>query len=93
MPLVGGQRIAQLYLATQMRYRGKVHYEVVVLNGQWGLLRFIDGELEAAQSLETDGERILSIHSQRNPEKLASIARALGRELNVAVTKPPAQTS
>ncbi|HEX2011798.1 MAG TPA: RNA polymerase sigma-70 factor [Roseateles sp.] len=100
VPLVGGQRIAQLYLATQLRYPGRVRFEVVVLNGQWGLLRFIDGTLESAQSLETDGERILRIHAQRNPDKLARIAAALGRELNYysgaaapGVTSPPPQTS
>jgi RNA polymerase sigma-70 factor (ECF subfamily) len=91
VPLVGGQRIAQLYLATSLRYPNAVHYEVVVLNGQWGLLRFIDGTLESAQSLETDGERIVRIHAQRNPDKLARIAKALGRDLNV--TKQPPQTS
>jgi RNA polymerase sigma-70 factor (TIGR02957 family) len=91
VPLVGGQRIAQLYLATSLRYPNAVRFEVVVLNGQWGLLRFIDGALESAQALETDGERIVRIHSQRNPDKLASIARALGRDLNV--TRQPPQTS
>ena len=91
VPLVGAQRIAQLYLATQLRYPGAVRFEVVVLNGQWGLLRFIDGALESAQSLETDGERIVRIHAQRNPDKLARIAQALGRELDV--TRPPPQSS
>lgn len=91
VPLVGGQRIAQLYLATSLRYPGLVRFEVVVLNGQWGLLRFIDGALESAQSLETDGERIVRIHAQRNPDKLARIAQALGRDLNV--TSQPPQTS
>ena len=74
VPMVGGQRIAQLYLATALRYPGLVRLEVVVLNGQWGLLRFIDGALESAQSFETDGERIVRIHVQRNPDKLARIA-------------------
>lgn len=91
VPLVGAQRIAQLYLATRLRYPGAVRFEVVVLNGQWGLLRFIDGALESAQALETDGERIVRIHAQRNPDKLARIARTLGRELNV--TKPPPRSS
>lgn len=91
VPLVGGQRIAQLYLATSLRYPNLVRFEVVVLNGQWGLLRFIDGALESAQSLETDGERIVRIHAQRNPDKLARIAKALGRDLNV--TSQPPQTS
>ncbi len=91
VPLVGGQRIAQLYFATSRRYPNLVRFEVVVLNGQWGLLRFIDGTLESAQSLETDGERIVRIHVQRNPDKLARIAQALGRDLNV--TSHPHQTS
>lgn len=78
VPLLGGQRIAQLYLATQLRFRGAVRFDVVLLNGQWGLLRFIDGHLESAQAIETDGERILRIHAQRNPDKLARIAAALG---------------
>ncbi|MBC7991257.1 MAG: RNA polymerase subunit sigma-24, partial [Luteimonas sp.] len=91
VPLVGAQRIAQLYLATRLRYPGAVRFEVVVLNGQWGLLRFIDGALESAQSLETDGERIVRIHAQRNPDKLARIAAALDRDLRVTDGKP--QTS
>jgi RNA polymerase sigma-70 factor (TIGR02957 family) len=88
VPLVGGQRIAQLYLATSLRFPGAVRFEVVVLNGQWGLLRFIDGALESAQSLETDGERIVLIHTQRNPDKLSRIATALGRDLQVTNAKP-----
>lgn len=89
VPLLGGQRIAQLYLATSLRFVGQVHMEVVVLNGQWGLLRFINGALESAQSLETDGQRIVRIHVQRNPDKLARIASALGRELQVTNAVPP----
>jgi RNA polymerase sigma-70 factor (TIGR02957 family) len=91
VPLVGGQRIAQLYLATNLRYPGAVRFEIVVLNGQWGLLRFVNGVLESAQAIETDGERIVRIHAQRNPDKLARIAAALGRD--DGVTNEPPQTS
>lgn len=90
-PLVGRQRIAQLYLATSLRYPGAVRYEVLTLNGQWGLLRFIDGALESAQSFETDDRCIVRIHTQRNPDKLARIAASLGRDLQVTNRKP--QTS
>jgi RNA polymerase sigma-70 factor (ECF subfamily) len=69
-PLLGGERIAQLFYATHLRFGQGVHVELAVINGAWGLLRFIDGQLESAQSLETDGERILRIHVQRNPDKL-----------------------
>ena len=60
-----------------------------MLNGQWGLLRFVGGVLESAQSLETDGVRIVCIHSQRNPDKLALIAAKLGRDLAVTNAQPP----
>ncbi|RYF40802.1 MAG: RNA polymerase sigma-70 factor [Comamonadaceae bacterium] len=72
-PLVGGKRIAQLFYATNRRFGDAVRVEPVVLNGQAGLLRFIDGVLESAQWYETDGSRVLRIHVQRNPDKLARI--------------------
>jgi RNA polymerase sigma-70 factor (ECF subfamily) len=79
-PLVGGRRIAQLFFANARR--GQVRVELAMINGQWGLLRYVDGVLESAQAYETDGERIVRIHVQRNPDKLARL-----------VTNPPAQPS
>jgi len=34
--------------------------------------------LESAQTYETDGERIVRIHVQRNPDKLVRLAAAFG---------------
>lgn len=76
-PLEGGRRIAQLFFAASRRHGPAVRMELALLNGQWALLRFIDGELESAQSYETDGERIVRIHVQRNPDKLVRITTAL----------------
>ncbi|MFM0666518.1 RNA polymerase sigma-70 factor [Paraburkholderia sediminicola] len=75
-PMAGGRRVAQLFYASSRRYGGELSVKLVVLNGQWALLRFIEGKLESAQSFETDGERIVRIHVQRNPDKLARIAAA-----------------
>lgn len=75
-PMVGGQRIAQLFYASSRRHGDELSVKLVVLNGQWAMLRFIEGKLESAQSFETDGERIVRIHVQRNPDKLARIAAA-----------------
>ncbi|CAN5321041.1 RNA polymerase sigma-70 factor [soil metagenome] len=80
-PLVGGRRLAQLYLATHLRFRDGLSVQVRMLNGRPGLLRFIDGKLESAQTFETDGERIVRVHVQRNPDKLAVLARLLGTGL------------
>ncbi len=72
-PVVGGQRIAQLLFATSLRYKSEHRVETAIVNGQWGLLRFIEGSLESVQSYETDGRSIVRIHVQRNPEKLMHI--------------------
>lgn len=72
--LTGGRRIAQLYYATVRRFPDAVRVEVAMINGEPALLRFLDGKLESAQCCETDGERIVRIHVQRNPHKLARIA-------------------
>jgi RNA polymerase sigma-70 factor (ECF subfamily) len=77
-PLTGGPRIAQLFYAGTLRFGEALRFELAFMNGQWGLLRFIDDKLETAFSLETDGERILRIHAQRNPDKLARLAAAFG---------------
>ncbi len=75
-PLAGGQRIAQLYYASHRRHGDQLRVELALVNGRWGLLRFIGGQLESVQSFETDGGRIVRIHVQRNPDKLARIAAA-----------------
>lgn len=79
--LAGATRIARLYFAIWRRSEraespARQRLELVRLNGQWGLLRFIEGRLESAQSLETDGRRITRIHTQRNPEKLRRLSQA-----------------
>ncbi|MGV2288077.1 RNA polymerase sigma-70 factor [Trinickia sp. YCB016] len=75
-PMVGGRRIAQLFYASFLRYHSELSVKLVVLNGQWALLRFIEGKLESAQSFETDNDRIVRVLVQRNPDKLARIAAA-----------------
>ncbi|EHK63183.1 RNA polymerase sigma-70 factor [Achromobacter arsenitoxydans] len=75
--LVGGKRLAQLFYAGKRRFRDSLRVEVVQVNGQWTLLRFIDGVLESVQSYETDGKRLTRVLVQRNPDKLARIAAAL----------------
>ncbi|MEX3955486.1 RNA polymerase sigma-70 factor [Trinickia sp. EG282A] len=77
-PLLGGRRIAQLFYASSLRFGSQLHHELVLLNGQWALLRFIEGRLESAQSFETDGARIVAVQVQRNPDKLARIGAMYG---------------
>jgi len=73
--LTGNQRLAQLYFSLWRRMGPAVRMELVEINGEPGLLRFIDGELESAQTFEIEDDRIARIRVQRNPDKLARIAQ------------------
>ncbi len=69
-----GERMANLLWAHHLRWGPRVRWQLANVNGELGLLRFIDGELESVQAMRTDGQRIVAIHSVRNPEKLAGLA-------------------
>jgi RNA polymerase sigma-70 factor (TIGR02957 family) len=72
-PLVGPFRIANLYWALFRRLGAQVVYRMALINGEPGLLRYLDGQLESAQAFVTDGERIVAIYAIRNPDKLAGV--------------------
>ncbi|HJT97321.1 MAG TPA: RNA polymerase sigma-70 factor, partial [Rhodanobacteraceae bacterium] len=72
-PMCGGARIAQLLYAPSLRVSIGMRVELVSMNGRAGILRYLGGELESAQSYETDGKRIVGVYVQRNPEKLRRI--------------------
>ncbi|MBX3653837.1 MAG: RNA polymerase sigma-70 factor [Ramlibacter sp.] len=80
--LRGAQRLAQLYFAVARRYGPVMRMELVDVNGVPGLMRFMGEELESIQSFETDGQRIVSIHAQRNPDKLARAMAQFRRGLS-----------
>jgi RNA polymerase sigma-70 factor, ECF subfamily len=71
--LRGADRIANLFYANARRFAGRITYRMATINGEPGLLRYVNGELESATSYVTDGERIVGIYSVRNPDKLAGI--------------------
>jgi RNA polymerase sigma-70 factor (ECF subfamily) len=77
-PLVGPFRIANLYWALFRRLGPQVAYRMALINGEPGLLRYVEGRLESAQAFVTDGERIVAIYAVRNPDKLTGIATTLG---------------
>lgn len=70
----GGDRVANLYWAHFLKMGERVRYRLATINGEPGLLRYVDGRLESAQAAVTDGERIVALYVVRNPDKLARIA-------------------
>lgn len=84
-PLHGGERLVRLYSIIAQRYRDlPIVHRLQWLNGAPALLTWVDTKLATVAWIETDGERITSIHSLRNPEKLARLE---------AVTNPQGGTS
>jgi RNA polymerase sigma factor (sigma-70 family) len=80
-PLLGGERIARLYLQVAKQETGHdVRRRLHMLNGAPVMLTWADGQLVTATWIECDGDRIVALHALRNPEKLARLA---------AVTKSP----
>ena len=56
-----------------LRLGDRLSYRPAIVNGSPGFLRLVDGQVESAQSLVTDGERVVAIYVVRNPDKLARI--------------------
>jgi RNA polymerase sigma-70 factor, ECF subfamily len=71
----GADRVTNLFWAHFLRLGTRLEYRIASVNGEPGLLRYIDGVLESAQAVVTDSQRIVAIYVVRNPEKLARIAQ------------------
>lgn len=71
--LQGGERVTNLYWAHALRLGPRLQYRIATINGEPGLLRYVDGVLESANAMVTDGERIVAIYAVRNPDKLANV--------------------
>ncbi|MET0231105.1 MAG: RNA polymerase sigma-70 factor [Rhodanobacteraceae bacterium] len=72
-PMIGGVRIAQLLYAPTLRESIGLRIELVAINGRAGILRYMRGALESAQTFEIEDGRIARVYVQRNPEKLRRI--------------------
>jgi RNA polymerase sigma-70 factor (ECF subfamily) len=71
--LRGARGVTRFYRGIRKMYPGRMEYRIAEINGMPGLLRYLDGELESATSMLTDGMHILDIYVVRNPDKLRLI--------------------
>ncbi len=69
----GAQRIARLYFAIHRRHGSQLDYRMALINGEPGLLRYVNGKIESAQAFASDGTHITAIYAMRNPDKLMAI--------------------
>jgi RNA polymerase sigma-70 factor (ECF subfamily) len=71
--LEGAGRVAGAYWSLEHHFPRKVAYLSAQINGEPGLLRYVDGKIESAQSFVVDDGRIVAVFIMRNPDKLTSI--------------------
>lgn len=74
-PLLGAERIAQLYWAIARR-NGAHPARIGYVNGEPAILRFHGAQLHSITLVSIDGERIAQVLSVLNPEKLTALVTA-----------------
>lgn len=71
--LHGAARLLRLFEKITRNFGPQVMHQNAMINGELGILRFVDGQLDTVYSFVTDGEKIHEIYAVRNPDKLRAI--------------------
>jgi RNA polymerase sigma-70 factor (ECF subfamily) len=75
--LHGAGRVAGSFWSLEHQYPQQVMYRQARINGEPGLLRYVGGKLESAQSFLIDNDRIVAVFIVRNPDKLAGVPQTI----------------
>ncbi|MYM65384.1 RNA polymerase sigma-70 factor [Pseudoduganella sp. FT55W] len=75
--LHGAGRVAGSFWSLEHQYPQQVVYRQARVNGAPGLVRYVDGKLESAQSFVIEGEQIVAVFIVRNPDKLAGVPQTI----------------
>jgi RNA polymerase sigma-70 factor (ECF subfamily) len=65
--------VAGVFWALENKFPGEFSYRMATINGVPGLLRYVEGKIESAQSFIMDEGKIVAVYIVRNPDKLAGI--------------------
>ncbi|HEU4842842.1 MAG TPA: RNA polymerase sigma-70 factor [Burkholderiaceae bacterium] len=75
--LHGAGRVAGVFWSLEHQFPSQVTYRMARINGEPGLLRYVGGALESAQSFIVEEGRIVAVFIVRNPDKLAALPQWL----------------
>jgi RNA polymerase sigma-70 factor (ECF subfamily) len=75
--LHGAGRVAGSFWSLEHRHPRQVVYRQARVNGEPGLLRYVDGQLESAQAFRIENDRIAAVFVVRNPDKLAGVPQTM----------------
>ena len=71
----GRSRIARLYLVLAKKLGTRLRKEIVTINGEPGVVMYLDGAPLLTISFETDSHSITALYTVLNPEKLHRLSR------------------
>jgi len=75
-PIVGAEKIARFFIGISAKNAGHdVRIEPAMINGAFGALLYLDGELDHTMSMAISGDKIAAIYIVRNPDKLRHASR------------------
>lgn len=69
----GRSRIARLYLVLAKKLGSRLRKEVATINGEPGVVMYLDGAPLLTISFETDGSSITALYTVLNPKKLSGL--------------------
>jgi len=76
-PIQGADKIARFFIGLAAKNAGHdIRIEPAMINGAFGALLYLDGELDHTMSMAIDGEKIAAIYIVRNPDKLRHLQPA-----------------
>jgi RNA polymerase sigma-70 factor, ECF subfamily len=76
-PIIGADKIARFFIGIAAKNAGHdMRIEPAMINGAFGALLYLDGELDNTMSMAIDGEKIAAIYIVRNPDKLRHLPAA-----------------
>jgi RNA polymerase sigma-70 factor (ECF subfamily) len=71
--IIGRRRIIRLFIVVARKLGGRLTQSILPINGELGLITYLDGVAFLATSFETDGSSIMALYNILNPEKLKGI--------------------
>lgn len=75
--LHGAGRVAGSFWSLEHQYPQQVVYRQARVNGEPGLVRYVDGKLESAQSFRIENDHIVAVFIVRNPDKLTGVPQTI----------------
>ena len=70
----GRSRLARLYLLLAKKLGTRLRKKILTINGEPGLVMYLDGAPFATTSFETDGNSITALYTVLNPKKLQRLS-------------------